>query len=94
MTDTDKTIEMTPTRRQGQRHAWRARWFGGRDEVADQLADIARQGSGMARLAHLCASLMLVLFSAGSLVAVGGDASLVSWMARSGGMSIYQHRSV
>jgi hypothetical protein len=51
--------------RQGKLHAWRARWFGERDEVADQLADIARQGSGMARLAHVCASLMLVLFSAG-----------------------------
>jgi hypothetical protein len=55
---------------------WRARWFGEHDEVADQLADIARQGSGMARLAHVCASLMLVLFSAGSLVALGGDALL------------------
>ena len=44
--------------------------------MADQLADIARQGSGMARLAHVCASLMLVLFSAGSLVALGGDALL------------------
>jgi hypothetical protein len=55
---------------------WRARWFGERDAVADQLADIARQGSGMARLAHVCASLMLVLFSAGSLVALGGDALL------------------
>jgi hypothetical protein len=55
---------------------WRTRWFGERDEVADQLADIARQGSGMARLAHVCASLMLVLFSAGSLVALGGDALL------------------
>jgi hypothetical protein len=42
----------------GRLHAWRARWFGERDEVADQLADIARQGSGMARLApsapHSC----------------------------------------
>jgi hypothetical protein len=52
------------------------RWFGERDAVADQFADIARQGSGMARLAHACASLMLVLFSAGSLVALGGDALL------------------
>jgi hypothetical protein len=62
--------------RLGRLHAWRVRWFGERDEVADQLADIARQGSGMARLAHICASLMLVLFSAGSLVALGGDALL------------------
>src|SRR5262249_37410099 len=76
MTDMDKTIETAPARRQGRLQTWRARWFGERDEVADQLADIARQGSGMARLAHVCASLMLVLFSAGSLVALGGDALL------------------
>jgi hypothetical protein len=77
MTDTDKTIETSaPARQQGRLQTWRARWFGERDEVADQLADIARQGSGMARLAHVCASLMLVLFSAGSLVALGGDALL------------------
>jgi hypothetical protein len=62
--------------RQGRLQAWRARWFGERDEVADQLADIARQRASMARLAHVCASLMLVLFSAGSLVALGGDALL------------------
>jgi hypothetical protein len=61
---------------QGRLQRWRVRWFGERDEVAQQLADIARQGSGMARLAHICASLMLVLFSAGSLVALGGDALL------------------
>jgi hypothetical protein len=77
MTETDTTTKTSvPARRQGRLHTWRARWFGERDEVADQLADIARQGSGMARLAHVCASLMLVLFSAGSLVALGGDALL------------------
>jgi hypothetical protein len=76
MTDTDKMVEIAPARRQGKLQTWRTRWFGERDEVADQLADIARQGSGMARLAHICASLMLVLFSAGSLVALGGDALL------------------
>jgi hypothetical protein len=70
--------EMLPSTvvRRGRLQMWRARWFGERDEVADQLVDIARQGSGMARLAHICASLMLVLFSAGSLVALGGDALL------------------
>jgi hypothetical protein len=62
--------------REGRLYAWRARWFGERDLVADQLADIARQGASMARLAHLCASLMLLLFSMGSLVALGGDALL------------------
>jgi hypothetical protein len=77
MTDPDTTTETSvPARRQGRLESWRIRWFGERDEVADQLADIARQGSGMARLAHVCASLMLVLFSAGSLVALGGDALL------------------
>jgi hypothetical protein len=77
MTDTDKATETSaPIHHQGRLQTWRTRWFGERDEVADQLADIARQGSGMARLAHVCASLMLVLFSAGSLVALGGDALL------------------
>jgi len=79
MTEKDETIDNTapaPARRQGRLQTWRARWFGERDEVADELADIARQGSGMARLAHACASLMLVLFSLGSLVALGGDALL------------------
>jgi hypothetical protein len=65
-----------PAHRAGRLQLWRARWFGERDLVADQLADIARQGASMARLAHVCASLMLVLFSAGSLVALGGDALL------------------
>src|SRR6476659_5656907 len=75
MTGTDTTKETSsPASRQGRLQTWRVRWFGERDEVADQLADIARQGSGMARLAHVCASLMLILFSAGSLVALGGDA--------------------
>lgn len=77
MTGTDKTTETSaPAPRQGRLQMWRAHWVGERDEVADQLADIARQGSRMARLAHVCASLMLVLFSAGSLVALGGDALL------------------
>ena len=79
MTEKDeRSNEMisAPARRLGRLQTWRARWFGERDAVADQLADIARQGSGMARLAHVCASLMLVLFSAGSLVALGGDALL------------------
>jgi len=53
---------------------WRTRLFGERDQVADQLKDIARQGSSMARLAHLAALLLILLFSAGSLVALGGDA--------------------
>src|SRR5260370_41800055 len=61
-----ETTSISPALQQGRLQAWRARWFGERDAVADQLADIARQGANMARLAHVCASLMLVLFSAGS----------------------------
>jgi hypothetical protein len=59
---------------QGRLHSWRVRWLGEPDAVAEQLRDIARQGSSMARLAHACAFLLIVLFSAGSLVALGGDA--------------------
>jgi hypothetical protein len=70
------TTPASSSLRQGRLQAWRATWFGERDTVAEQLADIARQGVSMARLAHVCASLMLLLFSAGSLVALGGDALL------------------
>jgi hypothetical protein len=63
----------TRTRAIGRLHAWRVRWFGERDAVDAQLADMARQGAGMARIAHLCAAVLLVLFSAASFVALGGD---------------------
>lgn len=49
-------------------------WRRPRDPVDEQLADIARQGSAMSRLAHACAFLLIVLFSLGSLVALSGDA--------------------
>ena len=52
----------------------RARLFGQRDAIEDQLKDIAKQGSSWAKLAHLCALLLIVLFSLGSLVALSGDA--------------------
>jgi len=80
---------MTAIETRGRLHAWRVRWFGEPDQVAEQLRDIARQGSSMARLAHACAFLLIVLFSAGSLVALGGDAlsSIVSeW--RAGGVDV------
>jgi hypothetical protein len=66
------------------------RWFGEPDHVADQLRDIARQGSGMARLAHACAFLLIVLFSAGSLVALGADAlaAIQSQWERDGGLNV------
>ena len=60
-----------------------------RDPVADQLRSLARQGSGQARIAHLFALVLIVLFSAGSLVALAGDALsavLAGW--RSGQVNI------
>jgi hypothetical protein len=38
------------------------------------MRELEQQGTGMARLAHLVATLMVVLFSLGSLVALSGDA--------------------
>lgn len=58
---------------QGRLHAWRVRWFGERDLAAEQLADVARQGTGMARLAHAAAAALLVLFSLAAVIALGGD---------------------
>ncbi|HEY1390334.1 MAG TPA: hypothetical protein VGF38_17490 [Ktedonobacterales bacterium] len=74
----------------GRLHQWRVRWFGEPDHVADQLRDIARQGSGLARLAHACAFLLIVLFSAGSLVALGADAlaAIQAQWERDGGLNI------
>ena len=45
-----------------------------RDEVDVLLSDLQRQGAGQARIAHFFATLLVVLFSAGSLVALGSDA--------------------
>jgi len=44
------------------------------DPVELEVRELERQGAGMARLAHLFATLMVVLFSLGSLVALSGDA--------------------
>ncbi|HEY7092738.1 MAG TPA: hypothetical protein VH393_06145 [Ktedonobacterales bacterium] len=74
----------------GRLNQWRVKWLGEPDHVADQLRDIARQGSGIARLAHACAFLLIVLFSAGSLVALGADAlaAIQSQWERDGGLNI------
>jgi hypothetical protein len=45
-----------------------------RDAVDTALRHTARQGSILSRVAHLCATLLIVLFSAGALVALSGDA--------------------
>jgi hypothetical protein len=44
------------------------------DPVERAMRELERQGAGIARLAHLFATLMVVLFSLGSLVALSGDA--------------------
>ena len=44
------------------------------DPVEEQLRDIARQGGALSKLAHACAFLLILLFIAGSLVALSGDA--------------------
>jgi hypothetical protein len=61
------------TRSAGRLHAFRVRWLGDSDSVETQLADIARQGARMAHVAHVCAAALLILFSAASFVALGGD---------------------
>jgi hypothetical protein len=54
--------------------SWWNRLFRERDKVDIALDDLRKQGAGRARLAHFFASLLVVLFSAGSLVALGSDA--------------------
>lgn len=44
------------------------------EDVAAQLRDLERQGGGMARLAHVCAGLLLFAFSLGSLISISGTA--------------------
>jgi hypothetical protein len=54
--------------------SWWNRFFQEKDEVSLTLSDLRKQGSSRARVAHFFASLLVVLFSAGSLVALGNDA--------------------
>ncbi len=44
------------------------------DDVARQLRDMERQGGGMATFAHICAVLLLVAGSLGSLISISADA--------------------
>lgn len=53
--------------------AW-SRAFGSKDPLTRQLDAVAHEGAHLARFAHAAAFAMLVLFSAGSLVALAGDA--------------------
>ncbi len=66
------------------------------DPVERAMRELERQGAGMARLAHLFATLMVVLFSLGSLVALSGDAfgAIVSAVEHGGLPGIPQAISV
>jgi hypothetical protein len=44
------------------------------DPLAATIRQLERQGGVLVAVAHLCATLMIVLFSLGSLVALSGDA--------------------
>src|SRR5258708_37678045 len=44
------------------------------DPLARTIRQLERQGGVLVAVAHLCATLMIVLFSLGSLVALSGDA--------------------
>jgi hypothetical protein len=60
----------------------RVRFLGERDAVEQRIDDMAKEGSGMAKVAHWVSLLMVVCFSAGSLVALSGEALatfLVQW---------------
>lgn len=75
--------------RQGIFGAVRERLFGHADEIAAQLHEIERQGRGMARLAHVAAFALVIAFSAGSLVALSGEALariVAQW--RAGGVDV------
>ena len=74
----------TSYQRNGFFNRLRTRLFGERDLVDEQIHEISRQGTGMARAAHVCALALIVLFSLGSLVALSGDALqsiLLEWRA-------------
>lgn len=64
----------TPPPAVGRLRAWRARWLGEVDPVDAQLAAISREGAHMAHVGHAISFLLVVLFSAGSLAALGADA--------------------
>ena len=54
----------------------------GEDDTARALRDIERQGAHLASLAHLCAGVLIFLFSLGSLISLSAQAFntvIVSW---------------
>lgn len=73
-----------------------ARRLAGGDPVERAVSDLERQGAGLARVAHLVASLMVALFSLGSLVALSGDAftAIVSTVEHGGVPGIPQAISI
>jgi hypothetical protein len=66
------------------------------DPVEQTMRELSRQGTGMARIAHVCATLMVILFSLGSLVALSGAAfsAIVAAMQHGGIPSIPEAISI
>jgi hypothetical protein len=66
------------------------------DPLARTIAQLERQGGVLVAVAHLCATLMIVLFSLGSLVALSGDAfaSLVFTVRQGGTPALPQAISI
>jgi hypothetical protein len=66
------------------------------DPLARTIRQLERQGGVLVAVAHLCASLMIVLFSLGSLVALSGDAfaSLVLTVRQGGTPALPQAISI
>ncbi len=66
------------------------------DPVERTMRELAQQGTGMARIAHVCATFMVVLFSLGSLVALSGAAfsAIVTTVQRGGLPSIPEAISI
>ena len=61
---------------------WSSRHASGEDDTARALRDIERQGAHLATLAHLCAGVLIFLFSLGSLISLSAQAFttvLASW---------------
>jgi hypothetical protein len=66
------------------------------DPVEQTMRALSRQGTGMARVAHISATLMVVLFSLGSLVALSGAAfsGMVATVQRGGVPSLPEAISI
>lgn len=59
---------------QGRLARWKSAWLGNESYIDRTMRETEAQGARFAHLAHLCAGVLIVLFSLASLVALGGEA--------------------